>query len=338
MKANTTISIPNLKTASGSPVKVFYATGKIITNLFGDKYEDAPADKYLALEGLSALNGEDRYNAAVAICNYHAIAKPAQKEQIITPSEAMDILKKRSEEKNKEVSETLISLAQKFIDFFSEFRFTVSARYLNTLARFKSAEEMQEYTVGYARLMDTEDSQSICEKVASAEFGLMCNSLLSENVEKQINKRFVVYYGDAGTGKTTKAIEENPSASVVTCNASILPDELLRTFDFNDENGNPVFKKSALRIAMEEGQTIVFDEINLLNFDCLRMLQTLLDGKEKINYNNETIQIKDGFKIIGTMNLIVNDQVYSLPQPLVDRAETIKCFTLSAKDLAAFMS
>ena len=116
----------------------------------------------------------------------------------------------------------------------------------------------------------------------------------------------------------------------------MLPDDLMRTFDFNDDNGNPVFKPSTLRLAMENGLPIIFDEINLLSFDCLRLLQTLTDGKSTINYNGDTITVKDGFKIIGTMNLTVNDQVYNLPEPLVDRAASITEFKLSPEELAAY--
>ena len=45
------------------------------------------------------------------------------------------------------------------------------------------------------------------------------------------------------------------------------------------------------------------------------------------------MKIADGFQIIGTMNLIVNDSVYSLPSPLVDRCEDIKEYKLTADAL-----
>ena len=85
---------------------------------------------------------------------------------------------------------------------------------------------------------------------------------------------------------------------------------------------------------MEEGQSIVLDEINLLPFDSIRFLQEILDGKTSFIYKGNTINIKDGFKIIGTMNLNLGGQTYPLPEPLVDRAEDIKEFILSDKSLA----
>lgn len=223
-----------------------------------------------------------------------------------------------------------------FLQFFSEFKFNPAARFINTFARQASNKAARDYLVCYAKLINNSDWTDIVEKTKSPEFDVVTSALLTYPPEKKINSRLDIYFGDAGTGKTTEAIAEYPEADVVPCNSSMLPDELMRVFDFNDENGNPVFKPSSLRLAMEAGKPIIFDEINLLSFECLRLLQTLTDNKSVIHYNNEAIAIKDGFKVIGTMNLTVNDQVYNLPEPLVDRAETLKEFKLSAKDLAAY--
>lgn len=220
--------------------------------------------------------------------------------------------------------------------FFSEFKFTPAARFVNTLARSENVSDAKKYISSYVKLINNCDMNDIIEKCKSPEFEQIANDLLKYPPKNQINSRLDIYFGDAGTGKTTYAIKNNPEASVVPCNSSILPDELMRTFDFNDENGHPVFKPSVLQTAMKEGKTVIFDEINLLSFDCLRLLQILTDGKDEITYNNEKIEIKDGFKIIGTMNLTVNDQVYNLPEPLVDRCEEIKEFTLSTEQLADY--
>lgn len=220
--------------------------------------------------------------------------------------------------------------------FFSEFKFNPAARFVNTFARQPDITAARKYLACYVKLINNSDSADIIEKSKSVEFSTVTAALLAYPPEKKINNRLDIYFGDAGTGKTTEAIAEYPEADVVPCNSSMLPDELMRVFDFNDENGNPVFKPSSLRLAMEAGKPIIFDEINLLSFECLRLLQTLTDNKSVVHYNNEAITIKDGFKVVGTMNLTVNDQVYNLPEPLVDRAETLKEFKLSAKDLAAY--
>lgn len=220
--------------------------------------------------------------------------------------------------------------------FFFEFKFNPAARFVNTFARQPDIAAAREYLTCYVKLINNSDSADIIEKSKSIEFSTVTAALLAYPPEKKINNRLDIYFGDAGTGKTTEAIAEYPEADVVPCNSSMLPDELMRVFDFNDENGNPVFKPSSLRLAMESGKPVIFDEINLLSFECLRLLQTLTDNKSVVHYNNEAITIKDGFRVVGTMNLTVNDQVYNLPEPLVDRAETLKEFKLSAKDLAAY--
>lgn len=120
------------------------------------------------------------------------------------------------------------------------------------------------------------------------------------------------------------------------CLSSLLDSDLLRAFDFNDENGQPVYRPTALREAMEQGKPIVLDEINLLSFDCLRLLQEITDNKDSIYFPciKDTIQIKPGFRIIGTMNLVVAGSVYSIPDPLVDRASRIRHITVTTKTLA----
>lgn len=349
----------NLINSKGDKVKVFITDTAVLTNLFTPDYKKVTdPDTIKNLEIAGELTGAKRDKFLENLPNAQIQSAPTapSKEEKPSVKDVYTILNERTAEQSKPApkkpekkdtplpppikktpSKSLVETAQKFINFFSEFSFTISARFLNTLAHCESVGNAIAYTQAYVDLCNISDGKAIKEKSSSAEFRLIAQDLINEKIDRKVNNRLVVYYGDAGTGKTTKAMTEYPSAPVVPCNSSILPDELMRTFDFNDANGNPVFKPSSLRLAMENGTPIIFDEINLLNFDCLRMLQTLLDGKEHINYNGEDITIRDGFKVIGTMNLVVNDQIYSLPTPLVDRAETIKEFKLSANDLAAYM-
>ena len=111
----------------------------------------------------------------------------------------------------------------------------------------------------------------------------------------------------------------------------MLPSDIMEDFAFDD--GKAGFHKSAFWTAMENGTQIVMDEINLLPFDSLRFLQGILDGKKSFIYKGQTVNIADGFKVIGTMNLQVNGMTYGLPEPLVDRCEEMRQFKLTAKDL-----
>lgn len=227
----------------------------------------------------------------------------------------------------------LRALTKRWFDFFSEFHFKPQPRFMNSVARCGSLEGIRGYVVGYFELTNNSFAADVAEKVKSREFEALAADTLLAKTDKQINKRLEVYYGEPGGGKTTTAICNNPDAEVVLCHASMTPDELFRGFDFED--GKPVFKGCALRRAMEEGKTIILDEINLLNEDCRRALQGIADAKAEVTINTEKIAIKDGFKIVGTMNLNVGDMVFPLPEPLVDRCAVIKRFEMDPDMVAA---
>lgn len=235
-------------------------------------------------------------------------------------------------EQNKvKLEETLT----KMINFFTEFNFEPNYRFINTLSRqccYISEEAAKEYVSNYFALTDNTYANAINEKMKSYEFGQILDVLKANAPTKQINKRFKLYYGSQGTGKTTEAMAEAVGNCMI-CHSAMLPSDLMEDFKFND--GKAAFTPSALFKAMTEGKTIVLDEINLLPFESLRFLQSILDGKTQFEYKGQTINIADGFKIIGTMNLQVNGAVYALPEPLVDRAEALKKFTLTADKLVS---
>lgn len=230
----------------------------------------------------------------------------------------------------------LRGLVERWFKFFSEFRFKPQPRFMNSVARQPNAEAVAAYVVGYFELTNNSFADDVREKVKSREFSEIVADTLTIKPDRKVNQRLEVYYGEPGGGKTTTAICNNPDAKVVLCHASMTPDELFRGFDFEEEkdkDGNvtgshPVFKGCALREAMEQGKVVILDEINLLSEDCRRALQAVTDAKAEVTINNDTIKIKDGFKVIGTMNLNVGDMVFPLPEALVDRAEVIKRFEM----------
>ena len=226
----------------------------------------------------------------------------------------------------KKIKNTL----KKFIDFFSEFSFEPNYRFVNTFSYCNTISEAIEYTTRYFELSDSPYTNSIIEKMKSPEFNEIALELVNITPPTKINTRFKLYYGSAGTGKTTAAMKE-ADGNCMVCHSAMLPSDLMEDFKF--EEGKAAFQPSALYKAITEGKKIVLDEINLLPFESLRFLQSILDGKREFNYKGINVQIKDGFQIIGTMNLNVNGSVYSLPEPLVDRAEQIKKYTLTADNL-----
>lgn len=224
-------------------------------------------------------------------------------------------------------------VASNLINFFSEFHFEPNFRFTNTLfniVRKQGNTKACEYIFNYFSLTDSVYKDSLKEKMTSVEFSDLLDSIYNlGDPRTTINTRFKLYFGAPGTGKTVKAIKE--AEDVMVCHSAVLPQDLMEDFDF--DNGNATFKPSALQRAIVEGKKICLDEINLLPYDSLRFLQSILDGKSSFIYKGKEIKIADGFKIIGTMNLVVNGCVYSLPDPLVDRAEELEEFKLSAKNL-----
>lgn len=243
-----------------------------------------------------------------------------------------DLMPNEEKTNNPAVNEQKIrSVCYELINFFKDFEFEPNFRFVNTLRKnCNSVEDAKSYVCSYFNLTDNQFKEDVQEKVKSQEFANIINELQSIETKTTINSRFKVYYGSQGTGKTTQALKESNNV-VMVCHSAMLPSDLLEDFKFED--GKPSFKHSALWDAMENGTKITLDEINLLPFESLRFLQSILDNKKEINYKGQVIHIKDGFQIIGTMNLTVNGSTFNLPEPLVDRAVELKEYKLTAEQL-----
>jgi MoxR-like ATPase len=188
---------------------------------------------------------------------------------------------------------------EKLMDFFSEFNFSPSFRFTNTLAFVTDANE---YVANYFAIQDHQYAGEIAEKIKSLEFTDIISKIKNFNKpSNEINSRMKIYYGEPGTGKTTQAITE--ADRCVVCSSDMLPTDLMQNFAFSE--GKAEFQKSDLWKAMENGEVIVLDEINMLPFESLRFLQGITDGKNELDYKGFHIEIKKGFQIIGTMNLNV---------------------------------
>ena len=172
----------------------------------------------------------------------------------------------------RDPKEVLLEGIQKLMSFFTEFSFTPSFRFTNTFAFMacQGKKTAMDYVRNYFALMDSSYVKEVEQKIKSAEFAQIIKDIAQYGApSKHINTRFKVYYGSAGTGKTTLAQTESENRCIV-CNSSMLPSDLMEDFIFKD--GNPDFNPSLLWDCMEQGKTIVLDEINLLPFDSLRFL------------------------------------------------------------------
>lgn len=229
-----------------------------------------------------------------------------------------------------EGDERLLRGLSRMIEFFTEFDFEPNFRFVNSVALQPSLSAKKQYIVNYFRLLDNAYANDVEHKMRSQEFAKIMEDIDSAKPTSRINNRLKVYYGSAGTGKTTLAQKESGGRCIV-CNNSMFPSDIMEDFVFVD--GQPSFDPSIFWECMEKGEKIVLDEINLLPFDTLRFLQGLLDGKKSFNYKGRTVNIKDGFEVIGTMNLNIGGTVFGLPEPLVDRCYDFKEFKLSAEQL-----
>lgn len=236
----------------------------------------------------------------------------------------LEFLKARGEIEIQ-MKDNLRFLLENLVNFFSEFDFVPNFRFTNTFVRSCSKGCGSEYVINYFKIQDSVCTEDVKAKIESPEFKELVENFASVSSSKRINRRFKIYYGPQGTGKTTTALEETKEC--VVCHSAMLPSDLMEDFKFVE--GKATFSPSPLWKAMENGQKIVLDEINLLPFESLRFLQSLLDGKESFLYKSQEVKIKEGFEIIGTMNLVVNGMKYPLPEPLVDRCEVIKEFTMT---------
>lgn len=322
---------------------------RLFTNALGGWKEILRTDyEYFALKNMYRIyrkkNGSEawKYNAAQNYANKINLDMSSPKTSETTEVEFENMIETNVEtvapqpvipDEESKKKELLTNALQKMIDFFSEFDFEPNFRFVNTFARISYCSdevEVKSYVRNYFKLTDSPYVDSIVEKMKSVEFDQIRRNFKEYEPSHNVNTRFKLYYGSAGTGKTTAAMKESAGKCMV-CHSAMLPSDLMEDFKFED--GKATFKPSALQNAIVNGETIVLDEINLLPFESLRFLQSILDGKKQFLYKGHEINIADGFKIIGTMNLTVNDTTYALPEPLVDRCEYIKEYKLNAENL-----
>lgn len=295
--------------------------GIIITNLIDNRYRNYKEtdDLYSSLKSILAVL---RIRSTTDEKKNQVLSKIYDGMDRFTTEEIED----RLIEVNKSATDKKEALA-KLIDFFTEFNFAPSLRFVNTLA-FNS--NSIDYVTNYFLIQDFEYANEVAEKVKSREFKEIISKIREGNKPSTvINSRMKLYYGEPGTGKTTQAMKE--AEKCIVCSSDMLPADLMQNFAFTD--GKAGFEKSDLWIAMEEGQTIVLDEINMLPFESLRFLQGITDGKAEVDYKGFNVKIHPDFQIIGTMNLTLGGITMGIPAPLVDRCSDIKKFVLDAECL-----
>lgn len=221
----------------------------------------------------------------------------------------------------------IVDACQHLIDFFKQFDFKPSFRFINTLA---ISENPMEYTINYFKIFDSQYALDIAEKIKSAEYSNIIKTIRTCTPKNIVNKHLEIFFGDPGGGKTT--LGYSLCKKRVVCSSEMLPDALMQVFDF--DAGKATFNKSELWLAMEDGDSILLDEFNTLPYESIKFLQGITDNKEEINYKGHIIKIHPNFKIIGTMNLNTENGVMPVSHALADRAAVIREFVVTAEQLA----
>ena len=241
----------------------------------------------------------------------------------------------KATQKAKEAVEKLT----KFLSEFSYFHEGVSMRLVNTFARASSEKDKKEVLRSYCEVSQMEDLANLVEKMKSPEFKEVCAKFAELSVKDCLNTRFAVFYGAPGGGKTYAAVNAGKAINggdceVVPCSPSMDAADLLYAYRYDYKTGKKGYVPTALLTAMTSGRAVVLDEVNLLPMEARMFLQNILDNKDKVSVMGVEIPIKDGFFVIGTMNLETGLGVTPLPLPLVDRASVVREFKTSVSQCA----
>ena len=223
--------------------------------------------------------------------------------------------------------------AQQLMNFMAGFHMDASRRLINTCRQLvnKSNRAVKKYMYDYTNLIDNGYEDAMAQQCKGQEFDQWLDDLKKIPASPAINKRLAIYYGPAGMGKTYDATHEKDCIGCIVCAPDKYESDLFRDYDPN--KGQPVYKKTCLYEALVNGGTVVLDEINLLPLGVLQSLQGILDNKDEIDLFGEKVQIHPNFRVIGTMNLIVQGAKCPLPEALVDRCFCIKEYKADADTL-----
>jgi len=111
--------------------------------------------------------------------------------------------------------------------------------------------------------------------------------------------------GPKGCGKTKTILQvhEDIGKPIIRTNITIESDEDSLMGNIRLKDGNTFFEKGPVLRAMEQGSTLLLDEIDLGSSQRLMCIQSVLEGNAyHIKKNNELVEPKQGFKIIATAN------------------------------------
>ena len=264
------------------------------------------------------------------------------KQENNEPKQEENTSRKTKQQITKQDLKVMGEFVKRVKDFFKEVNIIntgtelVNPRVFNNFMNTKNKNDARDVFVDFGILTGAPDEwvDSVDNLCKSAEWDLINqekDKVMQAYPQKQINERLIIYMGGAGTGKTTKAVTDNPDADTLAGSSTQDPSTLFGFFNLDTKMTAP----TALARAMESGSPIIIDEFVLYSDDVLMRLQAITDQKTAIydEITHQKINIKNGFKIIATMNL-----ERPLPVALATRAQILNFDRRKAPELSSYLS
>lgn len=147
--------------------------------------------------------------------------------------------------------------------------------------------------------MNVNDIRALCEK----DYGNV--SFPPDNMYEtyKVNNRFTIFVGPPGSGKTSKAT--SMSTLSISCFVYDATDMkyLFKNLTYDGVTKTSSFQHSALWKAIENGETVLFDEIDALTDDTISLLIQLTESDTGYaEIDGEEIKVNPEFKIIATIS------------------------------------
>ena len=215
------------------------------------------------------------------------------------------------------------ALYEDIVCFMKDFNYDIDPRQMNILPMVNNKPQ---HILCCLDLLGAPDDiiEEAQEHFKSPEWKNIDAFLKMVKPSKQINQRLEIYYGKPGTGKTYKVMNElYPNATIISAIATQDPNDLF--FVFNGQTMKQDIP-TELTKAMMNGTPLIIDEAGLYSNEVWTTLQAILDNKDKITDHGNEIAIKDGFKLVITMNNKTNAGRIILPEPIVSRISKVENF------------
>lgn len=231
-------------------------------------------------------------------------------------------------------------LFKNWVEFFAEFRFDLNPRFFSTIVNQATPDAVKEYITGYFRITGDPESDAIglkCESDAAKDLFARTASMRPAS---GMNARLDIFYSRFENGcddLTMKALGLLPDAETVYGDYDTGDVKGLFRESGVDGEGNPASFDTPLAAAMKNGSAVILEHINLLSLACQQELRSVTDERSSVTIGGEEYHIKPGFRIVATMNLLVDRQVKPLSPWLANRASTIREFESDPETMASLV-